>query len=101
MLINCKNRLTLRTAESACASSLEPFRANRAAENLREDAFCNRSTLLEEIDSIIQRIFDIEELRESEELENFINLRLNFKKNNVAALWFNQLEECGERTDTS
>ena len=100
MLIDCKDRLTLRTAEAASAGCLESLRTYRAAENLREYAFAYRSTLLEEIDCVLQRILDVEELRESQKLEDFVYLRLNFEKNDIAALWLNHFEECSERTDS-
>ena len=98
--VDGKNRFALAAAESPGLGGLELLRADGAAEHLGEDIIGLHVALgVEERDSFVQVVFDVEELTEPEKLENLVNLGLNLQQHQIAASGLHRFEEMGEGTD--
>ena len=90
-------RFAFRAAEPAGFCRLEFLRADRALEDLWKNVGCAGLTFLaKKLDRLVQTIFDIEELREAEELKHFVDFRLYFEKHQLTAARFYRLEKGGE-----
>ena len=100
-IVNRQNGFTLRTAKPPRLGSLEFLAADRALEDLGERSGLGTFPFLgEEGDGFLEVLLDIEKLGKTEELEDFINLRLDFQKYEIASSGLDRFQERGKRTDT-
>jgi hypothetical protein len=52
------------------------------------------------LNRVIECVSNVEELGESEQLEDFVDLGLDFQEHQVTAAWFYCLQECRERSNS-
>ena len=101
VVIDGENSFTFRTAETSRFAGFQFFRADRAFEYFREDLSGTCVPLLfEERNRFIQAVFDVEKLGKPEKLENFVNLRLDFEKDQIPASGLDSFEKGGKGSDT-
>ena len=83
-------------------AALRPLGADRTVESLGENPVVRglgTVAALEELDGFVEAVLDVEELAESQQLKDFIDLRLDFEKHEFAALGPYRFQKRGERSD--
>jgi hypothetical protein len=99
-VIDGQDGLAFRAAETAGLGRLEFLRADGARKDLRKDGGAlGLLALIEESYRVFEVILDIEELGEAQELEYFVDLRLDFEEDEIAAALLHALQEGGEGAD--
>ena len=100
-IVDGEDCLAFGATKSTRFRRLEFFRTDRALEDLRKDIGCARLPLRsEKLDGFVEIVLYIEELREAQELKNFVDLWLNFEKHEIPTAWFNRLEKRRKRANT-
>ena len=99
-IVNGKDSFTFRTAETAGFQRLEFLGADGTGKNFGEKGHRFRGGACpEEIDGIVQVILYVKKLGEPKELENLVNLGLNFKEYQIPAARFHRLKESCKRSN--
>jgi hypothetical protein len=88
-VVNGQDSFTFRTTETARFQRFKLFGADGAGKHLGEKGhgLCG-GALSEKINGIVEIVFDVKKLRESKQLENLVNLWLNFQKYQIPAPGF-------------
>src|SRR5208283_626538 len=96
-VVDGEDGLALRAAEPPRLGGFQFLAADGTFENAGErGALSFLPARGEERDRLVEIFLDIEELGESEELEDLVDLRLDLQQYKVASAWFDGLEEGGE-----
>src|SRR6056297_152808 len=92
---------TFAAAKTTGFCSLEFLRADGAFEYLgKHIGGAGFAGITEELGRLLEVVFDIKKLGESQKLKNLVDLRLNIEEHDVAAPGLYRFEEGGKRADT-